>query len=174
MIIVSNPRGDRPVEVPHHDDGSAFRFEMICDEAARRVYADTWTELVEALITGYADVSSAEEADETRLLYAVRVQVELQAAINAGAVEYKFSDEESNVLLGDRHDQPRIGMWTSEIPLVLVTSYYEPFGELDRPVGRPPVGDADSNLIWLDPTDEQTLIETVAGAGIVELAESNA
>lgn len=173
MIIVSNPRGDQAVAVPQHDDGSAFRFEMICDDAAKRVYADTWTELVEALITGYADVSSTEEADQQRLLYAVRSQVELQAAICAGVVGHKFTDDEIEVLLGDRHDQPRIGLWTSPIPLVLVTSYYQPIGEIDRPVGRPPRGDTDSNLIWLDPTDEQTLVETVAEAGIVILAESN-
>jgi len=174
MIVVSNPRGDQPLAIPSHDDDTPYRFEMVFDGASKRAYADTWTELVEALIGGYADAASSEKADEMRLLYAVRIQVELQAEIVAAAVGYKLTDREAEILLGDRHTQPRVGMWRSEVPLVLVTSYYQPDGEVDRPIGRPPGGDADSNLIWLDPTDEQTLIASIDAAGIASIAESNA
>jgi len=174
MIIVSNPRGDQPLAIPSHDDDTPYRFEMIFDGDSRRAYADTWTELVEALIGGYADADSSEKADEMRLLYAVRTQVELQAAICAGVVGYKLTDRETEVLLGDRHSQPRVGMWRSQVPLVLVTSYYQPDGEIDRPIGRPPNGEADSNLIWLDPTDEQTLIASIDAIGVVSVAESHA
>ncbi len=107
-----------------------------------------------------------------RLLYSVRAQVELQAQICVAGVGHKLTDTEAEILLGDRHSQPRIGMWRSEVPLVLVTTYYQPQGDLDRPIGRPPGGEADSNLIWLDPTDEHTFITSIADAGIVLVAEA--
>ena len=177
MIVVSNPRGDQPIAVPAHNDGTPYRFEMIFDGASKRVYADTWSELVAALITDYNDDTPNEHADEERLLYAVRTQVELQAQILADAdtaAHVALTGHETQILLGDRDTPPRVGLWRCEIPVVLVTSFYQPDGELDRPLGRPPTGDADTNLIWLDPTDEQTLILSLAAAGVVSLAETDA
>lgn len=49
MINIDNPQGDAAIPVPVHDDNSPYRFEMIFDGSTKRSYADTWTELNEAL-----------------------------------------------------------------------------------------------------------------------------
>ena len=172
MIITDNPRADRPVEVPLHTDGTGYRYEMIYDGSASRVYADTLPELISALIPDYDAITTGEKADLARVLFAVRTQVELQAYLVANA-QVELVDDDRTQLLATRDTPPAVTNWTHEIPLVLVTSYYKPVGTLPRPVGTrdPETGQPDANLVWLDPMDELAFIESLAAAGVVIVAE---
>ena len=90
----------------------------------------------------------------------MRTQVELQAYQVSNANLEAITDDERATLLGTRDTPPEVTSWGLEIPLVLVSTYYEPVGPLSRPVGvpDPETGAADSNLIWLDPMDEVAFV----------------
>ena len=173
IVITPNPRADRPAQVPRRPDGAQYRFEMISNGGNDRVYADTITELVEALIPGYDEVATGSDADLQRLLYAVRIQVELQAALYNASPLGSCDEAEREIILAPRDTPPEVGTWTADVPLVLVETYYEPIGMRPRPTGQPRSGGADdSNLIWINPLDELTLIQSLADAGVIVAAEA--
>jgi hypothetical protein len=64
------------------------------------------------------------------------------------------------------------GVWTSPIPLVLVSSEYAPITALPRPVSRPPA-DTPDPLIWLDPITEDAFLRTLHQATAISLSVSD-
>jgi hypothetical protein len=170
---IRNTRGSAQPEVPLRADGSYFRFELIHDAGKYRTYADDAGELCAALIVDYP-VGDAIEAAAARIRYAVTAQVRLQAAIDAEEdLSTRCTPSERELLLGSRHVPPELEVWEADIPLVLVDTYYRPLGELARPVGRPRGGgEPDSNLIWLSPATEESLVRSLAEAGVVVLSEA--
>lgn len=179
MIIIKRHPTD-PAVAPIPDQGGSYRFELSYSDDYRRAYADTLTELCGALIEGYDPAAIAEhlsgqgvpndqletevlgECDELRILYAVGVQVRLQAAINAVEPIEDLPPEQQAKLFGDRVHQPAIDHWDADIPIVLSTHDYQPYGPLHKP---------DGNIIWIDPRDESTFLISLGAAGIVRLAE---
>ena len=87
----------------------------------------------------------------------------MPADINAQEPIDQLPGDQQTVLRGDRVTQPAITRWDAAVPLVLSAHDYLPDGELARPTG---------NIIWLDPRDEATFLESLASAGIVRLAAS--
>lgn len=176
MIIVKNPRGDAPVPVPTHTEGHAYRFEMIFDGGARRAYADTWTELNEAIIgDDYDELGPDDSGAAERLFFAVGAQVQLQALIldrHPAAVKAEIEDRHRQILLATRDTPPLIGEWDCEVPLVLVTVYYDPYDSTARPQGLTIDGVENANLIWIDPSDEETLVRSLDRAGVIQVFES--
>jgi len=170
-VLTRNPRGGIAPEVPHRPEGGLYRFEMIFDGGRYRAYADTVTELCEALIDGYAELGDDISQAAARIQYAVRAQVQLQAALVADADLSRCSPEEQELLLGSRHVPPTLEMWEADVALVLVDTYYEPLGGLPRPQGRPHGGPEGSNLIWLCPADEAELLASLADAGVIVVSE---
>ena len=169
---IRNTRGTAQPEVPVKADGSYFRFELIHDAGKYRSYADDASELCAALIGDYP-AGDALEAAAARIRYAVTVQVRLQAAIDAEEDLSSCTPSERELLLGSRHVPPELEVWEADVPLVLVDTYYRPLGELQRPVGGPRGGrdHPDSNLIWLSPATEESLVRSLAEAGVVVLSE---
>jgi hypothetical protein len=146
---------------------------MIFADFGYRAYADATAELCEALIAGYADLPDERARFKARILNAVTQQVHLQAELNdQGGLEL-CTEAEREVLLGPRHLQPRVGQWECAIPLVLVDVYYEPYGEIPRPVAAAETGD-DGRLIWLSPMTEDAYLRSLAQAGALDLADLEA
>ena len=72
------------------------------------------------------------------------------------------------MLLGTRHVRPAPDVWRADVPLVLVDVYYEPFGDVARPTGRPRNGgEDDSNVLWLSALDELSILSSMAEAGVI-------
>jgi hypothetical protein len=173
-VVIRNPRGPgAPPAPPSRADGGEYRFEMLFDGLKYRGYADTVTELCEQLIAGYSEIDGQVAQAAARILYAVGVQVHLQAELTLDDETLEqCTPAEQEVLLGSRHVPPEIDVWEADIPLVLVDVYYEPLGPLPRPTGRPRSGgEADSNLIWLRPADEAELLTSLAEIGVITLGE---
>lgn len=172
--IIRSPRGHRaPPVAPRRPDGGAYRFELIYDGANLRAYADKLEDLMEALIPGYGDLDGPARVVE-RLMLAVGAQVRLQAALCAELDMDACSPEEQDVLLGSREHPPAVQRWEAEVPLVLVESYYEPLGGLPRPESLPRGGgEPESNLIWIDPTSELSMLTSLSKAGLVNLASTD-
>lgn len=168
-VVVNNPRGadTDPPPAPRHPDGTPYRYEMICHGFTTRVYADDAGELLDELIPGYQTMGPAAQL-AARLHFAVRAQVAVQAALNDDYGLDQCTPQEYAVLQGSRNTPPEIDEWTCPVPLVLVDVYYQPLGELPRPVGSAHVTEPD-NIIWLSPTDPYEFLVSLHRAGVVAL-----
>ena len=171
MIVIKNPMGPEPF-APRRPDGAWFRFEMVFGGWALRAYADTPGELCAALISGYEDLTDDEARLTARITHAVTEQVHLQAYLNTLSDPAASTAAERRVLRGPRHVPPAIERWGSEVPLVLVDSFHDPSGPLPRPAGTPGAdGEPDGNLVWLSPATEEAYLRSLAGAGVIGLAD---
>lgn len=178
MLVVENPielaeAPDSPVKV----GGGQYRYEMIVEDGKRRVYGDSPEELLGYFIPGYQKLTDEVARTTARLLYAVSVQVALQALVLSGTeivLGLTPTSEERAILEAPRDVPPQVTVWESEIPLVLVGSYYQPDGDLPRPTGL--LGEEGNeepyNLIWLDPSGDMPFLLSLHRAGWLNLAEN--
>lgn len=163
--IPNTTAGQAPPRPPVGPGGRPYLFELV--HAGWRGYADTYDELVGLLIDGYDGLVTERARLAARLRYAADVQVPAQAAITATAGPQEFESlppAEREALTGPRDQPPAVARWTAPVPLVLVTSFYQPDGEVPRPE---PAG---GEVIWLDPSTDETLLVTLHEAGWIALA----
>ena len=168
VVIRNTTSADAPPAAPVKDDGRPYRYEMIFAGATRRAYADTMAELVDALSPGYASLATDRERDEARVSLALDAQVRVQADVAASGRLRDCTDDERTLILGGRHEPPSPATWKAPVPLVLITSFYQPYGALPRPAG--PAG----QQIWLDPGDDRSLLTTLHAAGFVQVGMRSA
>lgn len=154
---------DAPPVPPTKPGGQPYAYEMIYAGGARRAYADTAVELVDALIPGYAEQTNPREQAQARIRLALDTQVRLQAELATSAQLQDCSEDERAVILGSRDVPPSPSNWTAPVPLVLVTVFYRPTGRLARPDGP------EDRQIWLDPADEWQLLLSLHNAGVIQL-----
>ncbi|MFJ4896070.1 hypothetical protein ACIP5U_39825 [Streptomyces sp. NPDC088788] len=137
---------------------------MIYGGGKWRGYADTPTELMQGLIPEYLDLTSATERAAARIQLALRLQIQLQATLAASNEFARCSAEQQQTILAQRDTPPVISVWDAPVPLVLVTTFYQPDGPLPRPEGP------DGALIWIEPDDEWSLLVSLHEAGVILLA----
>ncbi|GAA3205442.1 hypothetical protein [Nonomuraea roseoviolacea] len=166
VVVRNTSAADRPPVAPVKGDGFPYRYEMIFAGGSLRAYADEPGALVAALRPGYDALATAEERREARLRAALDTQVRVQAELAATGPLEECTAEERAVLLGGRHVPPAPEEWTGPVPLVLVTSFYEPSGSLPRPRGP------EELQVWLDPADDWTLLRSLHSAGAIHVAVS--
>jgi hypothetical protein len=149
---------------PRRPDGHPFTFELIYADGRWRAYAETTSELLAFLIPGYDQLEGPAERLQARIRYAVDVQVALQARLAAHGDLRGCAPDQQALLLGSRDQPPVIERWSAPVPLLLITSFYQPAGPHVRPV------EDGGEVWWLDPDDEWSLLESLAAAGWVGLA----
>ncbi|TDD13157.1 hypothetical protein [Nonomuraea diastatica] len=164
IIRTPNPTDDTPVHPPQRSEGGYYDIEIIYDAGRWRLYADSPAEILGVLLPGYQQ-EDPHRQEQRRIRAAVDVQVALQAQLNvdSGALA-QCTAEQRAILLGDRDQPPSPATWTAPVPLVLVTTFYAPGGALTRPAGT------DDAMVWLDPSTEWSLLESLAAAGWIGLA----
>ncbi len=163
--VRSRPGADR-VTAPTKDDGTAYRYEMVHDGDALRSYADEPAELMAALVPGYADDDDPVVRARARIAHAIRTQVGVQAHINVHLGTEHCTDEERAVLGGDRASRPAPSRWAAPVPLVLVDCFYEPVTDVPKPAAVAP-----GEILWLRTADDWEYLCSLAGLGVVMLAE---
>jgi hypothetical protein len=141
--------------------------------------SNTRTELVDALIPGYAlladDDDGHTEALAQRYDHAIAVAGLLRTAAVTSATESGDLDPRaiSEDVLNALFEEPNVPFpgiaspdgsidldWAHIVPLVLIATDYEPATALPRPTGR---------IVWIDPYTETTLLESLHEAGMVAL-----
>lgn len=143
-VIQSNISVETDIElypVPTKESGEYYKFELIDSSAWARVYSDNINELFEYLIPNY----SGKYVE--RLNHAISTQVQIQAQLLSFYLDADVTDEEYEVLVGPRHQQPTMQTWTSQVPLVLIDSFYQPYTTIPAPVGN--FIEKDDNILWI-------------------------
>ncbi|WP_460355642.1 hypothetical protein [Actinoallomurus acanthiterrae] len=141
---------------------------MIYAGGSLRGYADAVVELIEMLIPAYTALANDDERAAARLRLTLDVQVRLQARLAAGGMLQDCTPEQRALILGRRDVQPSPLRWDAPVPLVLITSFYEPVGSAARPEGP-----ADRQ-IWLDPSTDWTLLTSLHAAGAIHVGARGA
>jgi hypothetical protein len=149
---------------PHRPDGSLYRFELIPPDDRWRAYADDPAALLAELIPGYLGMDP-DRRQMARTELAISTQVWQQAQVLVRLGTEGCDPDHLAVLRGNRDEQPGIETWTAPIPLILVESFYQPDGELPRPVAIAP-----GEIIWLDPCEDESLLASLHYVGAIVLA----
>jgi hypothetical protein len=143
----TTPDEEAAFEAPRRPDGLWFAHMMIHD--GRYIYADTFTELVGAIIDDYDGIPATREGDEEawiqRYLYGASIIAVLQSEINAQAAGNgalaQCTPEQIEVLFKDKQ-QPFVGVdgyphWDCPVPLIVIDAHYVPVNEEHpAPTGR--------------------------------------
>lgn len=172
-VLRNSHDGQEPPPAPTKDDGALYDMCMLFDGNKYVAYADNPDDMLAVLIgPQYLDPSRSDtDRLADRIRYAIGTQVATQAMIAAEHDLTVLTDEQRDVLLGDRTTQPRIDYWTADIPLVLVDTGYAPYAP-DVPIPLTQYGDMENppNLAWLRPSDPQTFLESLDAVGAIVLA----
>ncbi|MEV4115792.1 hypothetical protein [Nonomuraea sp. NPDC049695] len=164
VILRNTSAMESPPVAPRRGDGRPYIYEMIYAGGDYRGYADEPAELVGMLVPGYDALATDDERMTARVRLALDLQVRLQAQLAAGPHLDDCGEAERAVILGGRHEPPAPARWEAPVPLVLVSTFYEPAGALPRPSGP-----ADLQ-VWLDPADDWTLLTSLHGAGMITVS----
>lgn len=173
VVIANTSAADPPPPPPRRPDGSRYRFELIYAGGRLRGYADQPDQLIAALVgeSGYPELGEADRY-AVRLRAAVDAQVRLQADLNQADGLDGCSAEELVVLLGGRDTPPQLTEWGAGVPLVLVDGFYQPDGDLPRPVSTMADVAEPPNLVWLRVASDLDLLESLHQAGYLHLHET--
>lgn len=153
--------------------GLPYRYRWVDhDHGGELFYAETADNLLGHWIPGY------QHADHTgrallRAQHAVQVRDGLAAQLvtTAKTNGIPLTREQEAVLLDDLDKMPDITRWDSEVPLVLLEGMYRPYTHrlpplsgIDGDVQNP------TNIIWLRNAHPDSYIQSLATAGMIDLA----
>lgn len=172
IIVKNNLEEDGPVVPPLHDNGVGYRYAMYFRGNVDIAFADSYADLMDVLIPGYDSLSDEDQA-LSRIQLAQSAAAQIQGMILAAVEDEEISDEEWAVLSAPRTGpQPRADWWTSEVPLVVVETAYQPFTDVPRPAsGLSSTADA-SNLWWVRPAEDEELLFSLHEIGYIRLMEN--
>lgn len=175
-ITVQNPPEGSEILLPPAPlsalTASPYRFEMLTPGGTTRVYADTHTQLLAALVGEYPESGTLDAQLTARIRHAVSAQVHLQAALNAEYPRFAaLTPEEVRIATSDRNTPPTLDEWSADLPLVLVDTYYAPHGLLPRPVSAIADVSNPENLWWLRPETEWGYLESLHQCGYIAVHE---
>ena len=140
------------------------------------VYAETADDLLGHWLPGYRDADPDEQA-LLRAQHAVQIRDSLvaQLLVDAENNGITLTPEQEAILLADLDRMPDITRWDPPVPLVLLEGMYRPY--TDR---LPPLSGIDgdvrepSNIIWLRNSHADGYVQSLAAAGIIDIAIHNA
>jgi len=175
-----------PDQLPrnHHGDpvapltptGSPYQLRWVDhDHGGDLVYAETAEDLLDHWIPGYRDADPAGQA-LLRAQHAVQIRDALvaQLLLDAENIGITLTPEQEAILLADLDQMPDITRWDPPVPLVLLEGMYRPY--TDR---LPPLSGIDgdvqepSNIIWLRNAHPDAYVQSLAAAGIIDIAIHN-
>lgn len=152
-------------------DGNTPWYAALTQSDGSTVFADTITELVQHLIPGYApDASTAEgarDALDVRYNFSVEEAAIIQAGVIAAASGLGIfsaattSEDDLGILFSPKDATPTgFAEWKLNVPLVLISTDYAPFTDIQAPTGQ---------VQFIDPSTDLTLIKSMSAFGNFEL-----
>jgi hypothetical protein len=172
-ILLGNNRATRDASVPApslKDNGDTYNWRMFFDGQGQIADTDEILDLMDLLIDGYSSMN-ADRRFYARLQYMQTVQYRKRVEILANLTPEQFDglNTEERALLerNEPFDPPgtwgedELGMWESEVPLVLIDVFYAPYTPEPRPMSSH--GDYENvpNIIWLRIANDMQFLETL-------------
>jgi len=180
--VTDNPVTDGTVVLPPHPGDGEWLYVVVVIQAGTILVSDSATDLVAAGLPGYADLPDDEAGFNAALVaryddlvgHAAAFQrFLLDEAHRSGVVNIEDMDDDTLTALMQERSVPFDGVpnadtvslaWTCPVPLVLITTDYEPF--TDRPVPQ-------GNIVWLDPITEVTYLQSLHKIGAIRFMAGN-
>ena len=139
------------------------------------VYAETADDLLGDWLPGYQDANPAGQA-LLRAQHAVQIRDGLvaQLLVDAEHNGITLTPEQEAIMLADLDQMPDITRWDPPVPLVLLEGMYRPYTNR-----LPPLSGIDgdvqdpSNIIWLRNAHPDAYVQSLAAAGIIDIAIHN-
>lgn len=164
MTSLATSTGSLPV---NPDTGSPYLFHVRAGD--KDIYADRNDELLAGIIgEEYLDETDPEDAFMVRLEKSIALAEVLQesivgSAVQAGDLTAEDDEDVWTPLMDPRETAiPAGDSWSHKVPLVLVRSFFDPYSD-----PKPPTG----NILWIDPTDDLTLLDSMSDAGFITVVE---
>jgi hypothetical protein len=157
-------------EVVLSADGRPYPLGMVMPDGEDFCYADSMRDLICALIPEYEREQEESEKAFLRIVLADRAATIRQAEILVDCDPGSLSESEWATLTAPKTgpDSASAAWWRSAVPLLLVSTSYEPYTPRPRPASNQD-GVKPDNLFWIDPTDEESLIESLHSVGYVRV-----
>jgi len=164
MLVTIPPTNEPGFRLPEHPDGEPWPYAALDAEGVVTL-SDTATEMVAKAIDGY-DTLSDDEALAARYDSLVELGERLQEHLRSAAcIDGRWdpttaTEDTLTVLYRPRTVPIDAVVWDHEVPLVAISTDYQPFTDRPEPTGR---------LVWLDPSTELTYLQTLDRIGAIEL-----
>jgi hypothetical protein len=173
VITRNNPAVDEGMIPPLREDGRGYRYCMYFNGDAEAAFADSHEELLSVLVPGYVQMEEM-DADVARIRLAQVVAAQIQAEVLAEVDPATVSEQEWAILNAPRSlKQPEVGLWRSEVPLVVVETAYAPYTDVQPPVSGLSDGIDDApNLWWIRPTEDEDFLFSLHEVGYIRLMEN--
>lgn len=150
------------------------QFALLTLPDGNQIEGDSRSEIVDQIIPGHGDIPETEDGIATALALrenylshvAQRAQATVMAALTDTAPDAisTLSEDALTAIYHDRStDTIELGVWDSDIPLFLMASSYVPYTQVPRPAG--------TAVVFLDPLNEATFLDSLQVAGFAELYE---
>lgn len=175
VIVVKNTaEGEEPLDPPTHPENRLWSYAMYFNGGYDVAFADTYGELLDVLIPGYADLTDDVDEATARITLGVRAAVVTQAMILSSADLTDVSDADYAVLTAPKvAPAVRADLWMCPVPLVVVESLYQPYTEVPRPAsGLGDYQDAE-NLWWIRPGEDEEFLFSLHEVGFIRLLTSS-
>lgn len=161
---------------PQTEDGEDFPYVMVGEDSI--LFSEGFGDLAAALLSDEIDYENASVDEKLELRHDLAVAI--ATAAQGGVVSYltdqgtldpsALSETEINLIFGSKDSPVETGgEWDAKdtegtpIPVVLVSTHYAPFTDTDQVVGE--------GVKYIDPTDEEAFVRSLADIGVVELYE---
>lgn len=155
--------------IPLKEDGTYYKYEMICDGGWSRLYDDNLSGLLEYLTPGYEELNDDEKV-EARIKNSIDMQVFLQSQLNTFYEDVDVKITEKQILVSPRNVQPKIDVWSAKIPIVLIDAFYIPYTELKAPTSSLGNYNDVENIWWLKPAEgEMEYLKSLHECSIISL-----
>ncbi|MFD3997611.1 hypothetical protein [Streptomyces sp. NPDC058548] len=160
--------GEQPTP-PMRADGTPYRYELAYDGGSRRAYADEFAALTAVLIPGYEELADEPARHAARVREAGAVRAVLQAQLIAHYGSAGCTPDQLAVLNSGELPLPALRGWHSPVPLVLVAGPGTAAAGAVLP--QPEEGGV---VLWLDPADDESYLDSLSDLQVVMLAERDA
>jgi hypothetical protein len=166
IIIHRAPRFPEDVVPPSVSaEGTPFPLCMFFSGMGSMAYADSYAELVDALIPGYGTYSDP-KALVARVDYAHSQAVWVQAQVWADNEEPLTPAQEQLLAAPRMGVQAPSGVWEAPVPLVVLSVAYEPYTDVVMPL----VASTATDTVWvIDPVSEESFLESLHEVGSIRL-----
>ncbi|TIC83613.1 hypothetical protein E8D34_15940 [Nocardioides sp. GY 10113] len=183
FVVTRAPRDPKAaLPPPRGGAGETWALGMYLPGFHDLAWGESAADLVAALL-GDPDYETKTEHERlvARILRSLRLQVAIQAQVNATAMltgDWAALQEwERHVLSGPRHIAPNMpdgfptrphfsgaDVWDARTPLVCVTTACEPLNP-----GVPPILGKDDNVWVIDPVDDESLLGSLQDLGLIQI-----